>query len=221
MVARRCTRRGGPGRRPTRSPSWPGSWASPRSGPGPRSTASSPPASWSGPTHAIAFPEPPSRPSTPGSTTPSAAAAGSLAIPRRILRYLADGARPALIATALGVLLRCLSRRREASTAGAGSRPPGSPGPSASTSAGSRRPAASWSPSAGSRPRPTDQWAMNRWGRAYRIDLAWGPAVAPAGRRSPPPPARPGPDSSPPVFTRNPFRREIKPGTRPRRAGWG
>ena len=37
---------------------------------------------------------------------------GSLAIPRRILRFLAHGARPAMIATALGILLRCLSRRR-------------------------------------------------------------------------------------------------------------
>lgn len=37
---------------------------------------------------------------------------GSLAIPRRILRLLAGGARPALIATALAVLLRCISRGR-------------------------------------------------------------------------------------------------------------
>ena len=33
-------------------------------------------------------------------------------VPRRILRLLAGGARPALIATTLGTLLRCLSRRR-------------------------------------------------------------------------------------------------------------
>ena len=37
---------------------------------------------------------------------------GSLAIPRRMLRFLAHGARPALIATVLGILLRCLSRRK-------------------------------------------------------------------------------------------------------------
>ena len=38
-------------------------------------------------------------------------------------------------------------------------------------------------------PEPDDQWAMNRWGRAYRIDLAWGPAAPREGPRLPPPPA--------------------------------
>ena len=37
---------------------------------------------------------------------------GSVAIPRRMLRYLAYGAAPAFIATALGLLARCVSRRR-------------------------------------------------------------------------------------------------------------
>ena len=37
---------------------------------------------------------------------------GSVAIPRRMLRLPAGAARPALIATALGIVLRCLSRRR-------------------------------------------------------------------------------------------------------------
>ena len=38
---------------------------------------------------------------------------GSVVIPRRILRLLAAGARAALIATVLAILLRCLSRRRD------------------------------------------------------------------------------------------------------------
>jgi hypothetical protein len=101
---------------------------------------------------------------------------GSLAIPRRMLRFLADGARPALIATVLAILLRCLSRRRDGFD-------------------GRGRVKSSWIAKVfgvderrvkaaraelvrigwiefeeGDR-----QSAMNRWGRACRIDLGWAP----------------------------------------------
>jgi hypothetical protein len=109
---------------------------------------------------------------------------GSLMIPRRIVRFLANGARPALIATVLGTLFRCLSRR------GGGFD-------------GRGRVKASWIARAfgidvrsikaarselvrlgwisiedGDR-----QSAMNRWGRACRIDLGWS---LPDCRQSPP-----------------------------------
>ena len=53
---------------------------------------------------------PPARPRRPSgdSSTASPTIAGWLPVPRRILRLLAGGARPALIATVLGHLLRCL-----------------------------------------------------------------------------------------------------------------
>jgi len=111
---------------------------------------------------------------------------GSVAIPRRMLRLLAGGARPALIATALGILLRCLSRRRAGFD-------------------GRGRVKASWIARAfgvdlrrvkAARaelvtlgwidPEPSDQRAENRWGRAYRIDLGWDRAKE-GGRRLPPP----------------------------------
>jgi hypothetical protein len=98
---------------------------------------------------------------------------GSVAIPRRILRFLADGARPALIATVLGILLRCLSRRRDGFD-------------------GWGRCKASWIARVFAvslrqvkaarlelielgwiEPDPSDQWTENRHGRAFRIDLAW------------------------------------------------
>jgi hypothetical protein len=127
---------------------------------------------------------------------------GSLAIPRRILRFLAGGARPALIATVLGILLRCLSRGR----GGFKSR---------------GRVKAAWVArvfdvdlrrvKAARKelidlgwlvPEDSDQWAMNRWGATYHVDLAWGRAAVEDGPRLPPPPAPggrrlPPPDSDP------------------------
>ena len=101
---------------------------------------------------------------------------------------------PALIATVLGLLLRCLSRGR----GGFKSR---------------GRVKASWIARVFGvdlrrvkqarkdlidlgwiAPEPADQWAENRWGRVYRIDLAWEPGspTPAAGRRLPPPPALDG-----------------------------
>jgi hypothetical protein len=110
---------------------------------------------------------------------------GNLAVPRKILRLLAGGARPALIAAALAMLLRCLSRRRGGFN-------------------GRGRVKASWIARIFGvdlrrvkaaraelialgwiAPEPSDQRAENRWGRAYRIDLAWD-RVDPEGRRLPP-----------------------------------
>ncbi len=133
---------------------------------------------------------------------------GALAVPRRILRLLAGGARPALIATALAVLLRCLARGR----GGFKSR---------------GRVKAAWiartfdvdlrrvkhargelTDLGWIAPEPVDQWAMNRWGRAYRIDLTWGPAAPREGPRLPPPPdpsghRLPPPDSDPEPLREN------------------
>jgi hypothetical protein len=134
---------------------------------------------------------------------------GSLAVPRRMLRHLAGGARPALIATALGVLLRCLSRR-------------------CSGWDGRGRIKASWVAEAFHlslrqvqaarkelialgwiRPEEAEQWALNRWGRAYRIDLAWA-APRPGGRgaRSSYPRPRTGAGSSQPCLHTDPLREE-------------
>ncbi len=133
---------------------------------------------------------------------------GSLAIPRRILRLLVGGARPALIATALAILLRCLSRGR----GGFKSR---------------GRVKASWIArvfdvdlrrvkaarkeliDAGwIAPEPTDQWAENRWGRAYTIDLACDRIAIPDGRRLPPPPASAGRRLPPPDSDPEPLRED-------------
>jgi len=133
---------------------------------------------------------------------------GSLAIPRRILRLLVGGARPALIATVLGILLRCLSRGR----GGFKSR---------------GRLKASWIARVFEvdlrrvkqarkqlidlgwiAPEETDQWCENRWGRAYTIDLAWDRIAAPDGRRLPPPPAPDGRRLPPPDSDREPLRED-------------
>jgi hypothetical protein len=100
---------------------------------------------------------------------------GSIAIPRRLLRYLVAGARPAMIATALGVLLRCLSRRRGgfdgrgriktswvARTFGVDDR--------RVKQARKELVALGWIGA-----ETSGQRAENRWGRAYRINLAWEP----------------------------------------------
>jgi hypothetical protein len=98
---------------------------------------------------------------------------GSVAIPRRILRFLAAGARPALIATVLGLILRCLSRRK-AGFGGRGrvkaswiARTFGISIPAVKVA---RRElvALGWITAEDS-----GQWAMNRWGRCYHIDLGW------------------------------------------------
>jgi hypothetical protein len=133
---------------------------------------------------------------------------GSLAIPRRILRLLVGGARPALIATALAILLRCLSRGR----GGFKSR---------------GRVKSSWIARVFSVdvrrvkqarkelialgwlvPEDSDQWAMNRWGATYQIDLAWEPDGSEVGRRLPPPLAPGGRRLPPPDLHPEPLREE-------------
>jgi hypothetical protein len=130
---------------------------------------------------------------------------GPLAIPRRILRLLADGARPAIIATVLGLLLRCLSRRRGGFD-------------------GRGRIKAAWVSRAFGvslrqvkaarrelvelgwiHPENADQWSWNRWGGVYTIDLQWSPA-SPDGSRSTPPPAHDGSRSTPPDLHPEPLR---------------
>ncbi len=97
----------------------------------------------------------------------------SIAVPRRILRMLARGARPALIATVLGILLRCLSRRRR----GFESRGRVKSSWIARTfrieprrvkEARAELVELGWI-----EPESGEQWAWNRWGRAFRIDLGW------------------------------------------------
>ena len=129
---------------------------------------------------------------------------GVVAIPRRMLRLLAGGARPALIATALGLLLRCLSRRKGGFD-------------------GRGRVKASWIARVFDvdvrrvkaarkdlgdlgwiEPEPAEQWALNRWGRAYRINLGWDRADV-DGRRLPPPAAVDGPRLPPPDSNREPL----------------
>ena len=120
---------------------------------------------------------------------------GSLAVPRRMLRFLARGAPASLIATALGFLARCLSRRRAgwdgrgrvksswvADAFGVDLR--------SVKRARARLVALGWLA-----PAPSVRRAENSWGWAFRVALAWAPPAPPggegragAGRRSPPPP---------------------------------
>jgi hypothetical protein len=130
---------------------------------------------------------------------------GSVAIPRRMLRLLAGGARPAIIATTLAILLRCLSRRKGGFD-------------------GRGRLKASWVAHVFAveisrvklaraelvdlgwiEAEPTDQWAMNRWGKAYRINLEWD-RVSSGGRQSPPPRSATDPQSPPPCLDPEPLR---------------
>jgi hypothetical protein len=134
---------------------------------------------------------------------------GSLAIPRRMLRFLAHGARPALIATVLAILLRCLSRRKAGFD-------------------GRGRVKAAWIArvfgvdvrrvKAARRelvergwiePEPAPRWATNRWGGCYRIDLAWD-RVKPGGSSLPLPHLADGPGLPPPVSDPEPLRERIQ-----------
>jgi hypothetical protein len=126
-------------------------------------------------------------------------------VPRRILRLLASGCRPALIATILGHLFRCLYVK-------------------GGTFQTTGRVKASWiSQVFGVSlrrvkearrelvdmgwlvPLPSPQGAMNRWGALVRIDLGWSradtaassPAASPGPELAPPAPVS-GPESAPP-----------------------
>ena len=178
--------------------------------------------SWS--EDAITFPAPPNLPDdllAPFADT-IGRANGSLVLPRTLLRFLAAGATPATIAVALAALFRCLSCRR------------GQPD-------GWGRLKASWIAKAfriglrqvvAARKRLVDldwlgvdgdnrQRAMNRWGRAYRINLAWKPtARASRAFRTPSLRTRRAfriPSSSPQSFPRG----NAKPEPRLRRTRWG
>jgi hypothetical protein len=132
---------------------------------------------------------------------------GSVAIPRRMLRFLVAGARPALIATALGVLLRCLSRRRDGFD-------------------GWGRCKASWIARVFGvdlgrvklaraelvkldwiEPEPSDQWTMNRYGKAFRIDLDWD---RPDSRQTIPPRPPERRQTIPPDSDHEPFQERIQ-----------
>jgi hypothetical protein len=139
---------------------------------------------------------------------------GRLAIPRRMLRFLALGARPALVATVLGILLRCLSRNRDGWD-------------------GRGRVKASWIARVFGvdlsrvklaraelvnlgwiEPEDDDQWSMNRWGRAYRIDLEWAPptlsSTEAGSRESLPPRPADRRESLPPYLDQEPLRERIQ-----------
>jgi hypothetical protein len=140
-------------------------------------------------------------------------------VPRRILRLLAGGARPALIATILGHLFRCLylkggiclDRGRVkaswiAETFGIGLR--------RVKQARQELIAIGWLI-----PVAEDQWALNRWGAHLRINLAWSrldgitaspPAAPPATEtgqeegNGPPPAPTPVPELAPPPAVSGP-----------------
>jgi hypothetical protein len=133
-------------------------------------------------------------------------------VPRRILRLLAGGARPALIATILGHLFRCLYAKGGkclpvgrvkaswiAHTFGIGLR--------RVKQARQELIALGWLI-----PLQSRQWALNRWGALIRINLDWSrldglqPAAGAAaavepgddGAENPPPAPAPGPELAPP-----------------------
>jgi hypothetical protein len=157
---------------------------------------------WEG--SAIGFPQPPAI--DPGPVDTIGRGQGNLAIPRRVLRFLADGARPAIIGVMLALLLRCLSRRK----AGFDGRGRVKASWIARTFGISLRQAKAarvelvglgWI-----EPEASELWAERRWGRAFRIDLGWSPK---AGASSSPIPLDPGSSLSPPdLQTGNPSGRE-------------
>ena len=141
-------------------------------------------------------------------------------VPRRILRLLAGGARPALIATILGHLLRglflkggrCLSRGRVkaswiADLFGVDLR--------RVKHARHELIVHGWII-----PIQTDQWALNRWGAHFRINLEWsrtdagqplhGEPVPADGSKLPPPPAQSGPELPPPDSYEKPLDGSLK-----------
>jgi hypothetical protein len=131
---------------------------------------------------------------------------GPVALPRRLVRWLARGARASVIATAIGAVCRCLSRRRD----GWGSRGRFKASWIATTfgiaerharAARAELVALGWLA-----PDPADdrQAAWNRWGRAFLVALDW---QVPCGDR-PTPPADPGARSSYP---------DLQPGPSPER----
>jgi hypothetical protein len=121
-------------------------------------------------------------------------------VPRRILRLLAGGCRPALIATILGHLFRCLYVKGGkfqdigrvkaswiADTFGVGLR--------RVKEARKELIGMGWLI-----PLPSPQWAMNRWGALVRIDLGWSRrGGTPAGNADPLPTPEPGPELAPPA----------------------
>ena len=176
---------------------------------------------------AITFPEPPPLPDDllgPFADT-IGRGKGSLIVPRTLLRFLAKGASAAIIAVALAALLRCLSCR--------GGQPDDwgrlkaswiAQAPSASANVRSRIAARNQLVDLGWLIPEGDnrQWAMNRWGRAYRINLGWKPTAQPIARSAPPPHRHRPRVPHPLCLDRNPLREEIqKPEPRLRRTRWG
>ncbi len=135
---------------------------------------------------------------------------GQLVIPRTLLRFLARRATPAMIAVAIGALLRCLSCRK--------GRPDGWGRFKASWIARAFRVSERQVVAARNQlvelgwliidaDANNRQRAMNRWGRAYRVNLCWKPPANPIARSAPPPPV-PAAPSAPPLLDRNPLREE-------------
>jgi hypothetical protein len=125
---------------------------------------------------------------------------GCVAVPRRLLRFLCRSTSPAIVAVCLGTLLRCVSRRKDWDGRG--------------------RVKASWISMAFGlsirqvraaraelvalgwmAPEPSDQIAMNRWGKPYIVNLEW---VQPAPQPHPPLP-RIGAAASPPLVDQEPL----------------
>jgi hypothetical protein len=132
-------------------------------------------------------------------------------LPRRILRLLAGGARPALIATILGHLLRCLYLKDRkcrdrgrvkaswiAQTFGVGLR--------RVKQARQELIAIGWLI-----PIEAGQWELNRWGRHLRINLAWSrldglrPAPSVPGQELALPPPASGSELAPPDSDEEPL----------------
>lgn len=127
-------------------------------------------------------------------------------VPRRILRFIAGGARQVVVATILGHLLRCLYYRDEACS------PVGAVKASWVASvfgvdARNVKEARGHLEDLGwLTPRSSPQWHQNRYGKTVEVNLAWSPSKAvenpaPAALKSPPPPppisaGSPPPDSS-------------------------
>jgi hypothetical protein len=155
---------------------------------------------------ALRFPDPTDQAVDQGLEDTIGRGRGAVVIPRRTLRFLAAGARPALIATALGILLRCLSRRR-AGFDGRGRVKAGWIarvfGVDLRSVKRARRElvALGWISD-----EPSDPWATRRWGPAYRVDLAWSPPATPGGPPLPLVPAASGPAIATPRSDQEPLR---------------
>jgi hypothetical protein len=155
---------------------------------------------------AISFPDPIQNPQT-SLLDSIGKGQGNLAIPRRILRLLCKSSKPALIAAAIAILCRCLSRRKSGFASNGRIKASWIAKHFAislrqAKAARTQLTKIGWIES-----QPSETWAERKWGRIYRINLQWDHDPAADGSTLTPQPPQAGATLTPPdLQTRNPSR---------------